>query len=674
MNRNPRLPAKGAIFLGAALMLGVRAAFALDPAGWRHTQEVTIPQAGLARVNLPAATLDAARPDLSDLRLLDPAGNEVSFLVERPMPKPETVARPREFQTAIDPGAATMVTLRTGGPAPVHAVELETPARRFIKSVTVESSTDGLNWRQIAASRPIFRLPGGAENLRIEFPESTSSWLRFAIDDRRDEPIPFSTARLFTPGSTDAPTEVLPIRIESRDESPGVTRISIDLGAANLPVASLDLETGSPLFTRSVSLAEPEVKDGVLSERPVGEATIYRLTLNGAGDQRLNSPLERQIKTRELLLLIHNQDSAPLAIDGIRGRRREVRALFYAPAAGKYILLTGNSECVAPRYDLSGLGEQLKAAASTMLEPGPLMDNPGYRTPEALGSLSLQGAAFDPAKWKYRKALPVTARGAQQVEFDQDVLAHASSDLGDVRMVQAGRQIPFVLERTSITRTVPLSATLKEDTENPARSRWELTLPEAGLPLSAVTCVSPSPLFERAMRLREEVADERGDTESRELGAAQWSHTPGGPGGLLVLQLDTPPQSGLLSLETDNGDNAAIELTDFHGTYPVTRAVFKAPADSAQPVWLYYGNEDAAFPSYDLRLIAGDLLRSERQPITAGPREGGGGAAGAVSGALAGASRYLFWGALVLVVTALLAVTAKLLPKEDAAPPPPAMP
>ena len=328
-------------------------------------------------------------------------------------------------------------------------------------------------------------------------------------------------------------------------------------------------------------------------------------------------------------------------------------------------------EAVQP--DFSGLSEQLQSAASTILEPGALADNPGYRIPEALGSLSLQGASIDPAKWKFRERLPVVHRGAQQVELDQDVLAHAATDLRDIRIVRGDHQIPFVLEHTSITRTVSLSATRKIVPEHPSRSQWVLKYSQPGLPLTTLTCTSPTPLFERSMRLWEELADERGETYTRELGHANWSRTPGDPRSPLILELDPPPQSGILYLETDNGDNAAMELGSFQASYPVTRAVFKTDGgDSAQPVWLYYGNPEAEFPSYDLRLIANDLLRAERQPITAGPREIAGGAAGGASDVLTGASRYLFWGALALVVTVLLAETAKLLPKEDGAAPPPA--
>jgi hypothetical protein len=162
MKPTPQRIRKNPLFLCMALMLANSVAFALNPDEWRHSQVLTVPQAGLVRISLPASTLDAAQPDLSDLRLLDPAGSEVSFLIEHPMPKPESIVRPQEFQSAIDAGSTTTVTLRMGSLGSIYAVTLDTPARRFIKSVKVENSADGVSWQEVAGSRPIFRLPGGA--------------------------------------------------------------------------------------------------------------------------------------------------------------------------------------------------------------------------------------------------------------------------------------------------------------------------------------------------------------------------------------------------------------------------------------------------------------------------------------------------------------------------------
>jgi hypothetical protein len=132
------------------------------------------------------------------------------------------------------------------------------------------------------------------------------------------------------------------------------------------------------------------------------------------------------------------------------------------------------------------------------------------------------------------------------------------------------------------------------------------------------------------------------------------------------LTLDSPPQSDTLFLETHNGDNPPIALEKFQFFYPATRILFKAGSDDE--LFLYYGNPRVASPSYDLSLVAGQLLSADKAIASPGteqqllksswrdheiPGQGG----------------VVFWGILALVVVVLLVIISRLLPKS---PPPPA--
>ena len=93
--------------------LFARSLGALTPNEWRFSQTIDVPANGLIRINLPAETLDASRPDLGDVRILDSAGREVPYLIDRPMPRRESALRSQELRTALEP-TATRVTLTTG--------------------------------------------------------------------------------------------------------------------------------------------------------------------------------------------------------------------------------------------------------------------------------------------------------------------------------------------------------------------------------------------------------------------------------------------------------------------------------------------------------------------------------------------------------------------------------
>jgi hypothetical protein len=532
-----------------------------------------------------------------------------------------------------------------------------------MKAVDVEGSNDGTTWTKLAGGDSLFQSPNGAMKLRVSLPEGAWEFLRVTIDDLGSPPVPFTGAQLHKARTT-APAEALPITIKMRDESPGTTRLALDLGAANLTLGSLRIESNEPVFTRAVTLAVPEVGDDGIRERDIADAVIYRVNVNGKNEAHLEIPLESQIHTRELFVLIRNEDSPPLSIDTVRADRRLVRLTFFANQPGRYSLLSGNTQCDMPRYDLSALSGKLRNATATDVVPSTLVSNPNYTSPEALAAVTLTGSQLDVAKWKFRKLLPLTQSGAQQVELDPELLARSQPDQRDIRIVRGEYQLPFLFEHTSLSRPISLNAAAANDPKKPALSRWALKLPQPGLPITRLVCASSSPLFHRQMRLWEEVTDERGDKLASDLGRATWDQTPNSPKRDLVIELNARPQSDKLFLETDNGDNPAIELRDFRSYYPVTRVVFKA-TDPAQPVWLYYGNLDATTPRYDLALVTGELLKAERTTVTAATQENLSSKTSFVGQTLTGSTRYIFWGALALVVIVLLAIMSRFLPKAQ---------
>jgi len=665
MKRIPRShPLHNFCVIGAsAIFVAAQACLAFDPNEWRNTQTLDIPAAGLVHVNLPATTLDAAQPGLEDLRIVDSKGDQVPYLIERLLPDAESMIQPAEFRSTIENGA-THLNLKIGTRAPIVGVSLETPATRFMKAVDVEGSQDGTTWTKLAGGDSLFQLPNGATKLRVSLPEGAWEFLRVTIDDLGSQPMPFTGAQLHKARTT-APAEAVPITIKTRDESPGTTRLALDLGASNLTLGSLRIESNEPVFTRSVTLAVPEVGDDGIRERNIADAVIYRVNVNGKNEAHLEIPLESEIHTRELFVVIRNEDSPPLSIDTVRADRRLVRLTFFANRPGRYSLLSGNTQCAAPRYDLSALSGKLRNATATDVVPSALVSNPNYRPPEALAALTLTGAQLDVAKWKFRKLLPLTQSSVQQVELDPELLARSQRGQHDIRIVRGEYQLPFLFERTSLSRPISLNAAAANDPKKPAFSRWSLKLPQPWLPITRLVCASSSPLFHRQMRLWEEVADERGDKFASELGRATWDQTPNSPNRDLVIELNARPQSDTLFLETDNGDNPAIELRDFRSYYPVTRVVFKATPDPAQPVWLYYGNLDATTPRYDLTLVAGELLKTERGTVTAATQENLSSKASFVGQTLTGSTRYIFWGALALVVIVLLAIMSRFLPKTQ---------
>jgi hypothetical protein len=481
------------------------------------------------------------------------------------------------------------------------------------------------------------------------------------VDDQRSQPIPFTGARVQAAAGESAPSELFPLAISERHENPGETRLTLNLGAANLDIAAVQIETAEPLFTRQVTVAVPQISEDAIREQTLAQGAIFRVAIEGQpASTNLSVPLGSQVRSRELLLLIKNLDSPPLPIAAVRAERRPVYVVFLARSAGTHHLLTGNGRCSAPSYDLAAFGANLKNVPVSPVKLSPLADNPNYRAPEVLPGIQEGGTALDVSDWRFRKAVKVTRAGAQQIELDLDVLSGAQPGFEDLRLLRDGKQVPYILGRTSITRSLTPAVTATNDAKDKTLSRWVIKLPRPSLPVTRLSCSTPSPLFQRDVTLYEEIADERGEKYRRTLGGANWTQTPERRSKEFSLTLSSPLQSDTLFLETHNGDNPPIDLGGFQLFYAATRVLFKAKPDDE--LFLYYGNPRVSSPHYDLSLVAGQLLAADKTAasLAAGEqlkksswREG-----------QAGKGGIIFWGILAVVVVALLVIISRLLPKS----------
>src|SRR5881396_986296 len=234
---------------------------------WQRRQPMEVPAPGLVKVALPPATLDALRPSLEDLRLADSAGNEVPFLIQRPAPEPAPVRAARSFKPVLR-GAATVLEIETGTDVPINAVTLETPERDFIKAVRIEGSQDEQRFTAIADGIPIFRQSGASE-LTVRFPSGIWTRLRLTLDDQRSPPAAFTGARLHAAEALAAPAEPVPVKVKSREELDTDTRLVLDLGAANLTLAWIEIETTEALFQREIEARVPELVGEEIREAEV---------------------------------------------------------------------------------------------------------------------------------------------------------------------------------------------------------------------------------------------------------------------------------------------------------------------------------------------------------------------------------------------------------------------
>ncbi len=645
-------------FLGIFFPLSTAISSSL-PEEWKNVQEATVSSAGLLKFSIPVTTLDAARPNLEDLRIFDSDGNEVPYVIEQPRHRDRAGAK--AFHALIE-RQTTIVYVETGISQPIDALEFHTYTPAFIKSVQLEGSEDGIHWKVLVKGQPIYRQADGTSQLRISFPAGARKFLRAIIDDTRAEPIAIYGINLrIVPKPI--PVEEIVVKILERSESPGQTRIVLDLGAANLTLAAIHLETPELVFQRKVTAAVQQISKNEIRESIIASDTIERVNAQEElAPAHFLFPSDIRNTSRKVLLLIDNKASPPLTITAIKAMRRPVYLVFVAKKAGTYSIMTGNNSYEAPSYDLAALGSSLVNAILIAPEIKPLAKNPAFRRPEALPEISRLGTPLDVSDWRYRKKMRIGVEGVQESELDLEILSHAQASLYDLRLMDQSSQIPYVIERTSIAKWITAQGSQANDPQKPSFTRLKFKLPYRSLPLIGLQCTPKTAVFQRSVTVYELVPDERGNEIQRNLGEAVWTQTLEQKQTMLTVSL-TPPSTNFVFLEINNRDNPSIQLEDFQFCYNVTRLLFKAM--SGMEPFLYYGNPVAASPEYDIRLVAPQLLAAERsiakldaEKVLKEP---------SVREKYMGTrtSNIIFWIALVLVVLVLFLIISRLLPKAN---------
>lgn len=663
-NRWCRIRQAWLLALIGMLPFGSDLSAALNPNEWKHEQTFELTETGLTKLSLPAATLDSAQRDLPDLRLSGPDGTEVPYVIEIPQPSLAARQAPRQFRVNLQ-RTATELTIETGTTQPIERITLATPSRSFVKAARVETSPDGSQWELLGDGFQLARIPG-VDAVVVPLSRTRAAFVRITIDDWRNGAVPFTGAMLDLAAPEPAP--VLPIEAEvvRRDEFARETVLTLDLHAAHVPLAAITFVSNEPLFARAVGITQRELNSGESIEQTYASGMIFRSRLpQQPVREQLEIPLYLSTASHELRVHVLNENNAPLAISAVRVTRRPVWMIFHATQPGTYHLLTGNVAVSAPRYDLARFAEDWKSLPETRAAITAPKDNPNYQRRDLLADMPVLGTEIDVSHWTLRKSISPKEAGVQELELDLEVLSHAAPGLSDLRLVRDGRQLPYLLERTAQRRLISLSV-LSEEPKEPHLSRWKLSLPLAGVPVLKLTVTSRTRLFSRRLQVFETVTDPRGEPVRRVLSEfVDWRSTPERDEPKLSIDLFTTPLTQTLYLETDNGDNPPISLSEVKAEHSVVRLLFRTDRLALD---LYYGAPGVPAPRYDLQLVAPQLLSEEKFPANLGPEE-------SLNGRSAGRSLFstrnggvILWGSLAVVVGVLLFAIARLLPKPTEPP------
>jgi hypothetical protein len=624
-------------------------ASAADFAAWTHRQTVRIAQPGLTRLELESALLDASRTTggapFHDLRVITPTGVETPYIIALPLTMRPASVGAASFKATLNP-TTTVLEFQPPDAFTIQELVLKTNSENFIKAATLEASSDGTTWQTLSSGEVLCR-QNGTERLRLPIAPAVWKQFRITIDDSRTGPVAFTGAQILRelPELRTVPHSAM---IRSRTEEKGATRLTLDLGTANVLLGTVRIHTPELVFQRVSTLLNTT-------------HTLFRIQHEGFTAEDLEIPAHQLAAKREVELVIHNGDSPPLRIDRVEVTRHLVPLVFQADTAGDWQLYIGNTQAPEPRYDIAALSDKLRDASANAATASAVEANASFRKTATAPEVGETGAAIDVSAWSFQRAIQFSEAGVIELELDPAVLARCENDLNDVRIVREGRQVPFLAIKPGLERERAVSFVEVTDPKAPSWSKWDITMPFANFPGSTLLLDSPTPLFRRTLSVTEQIHNEQGHFE-RILGTANWQRTPGQTPNTFHLPLYTAPRAEMIRLSTDNGDNAPLQLTSVRVVYPVVRLLFRVP--DTKPVHLCYGNRRATRTRYDLQLVRREFETATKVAATLGDEEK---LPGYEADPLtSGKGSPWLWAALALVVGALLWIVAKMLPKQGA--------
>jgi hypothetical protein len=305
---------------------------------------------------------------LGDVRIVDDEQREVPYVVQA---IDSVHAPPPVVSDFLDPGEAkdgtAVATWKMSG-GPHCKVKLYLRGENFVRRARVETGDAPSNLHVVSEGAYVFDIgaPSSVARSEVSYPRSLSTFVRvtLAADDTRAAPVAIrGGAFACEPAWTMPTTSNLPLTIEEThtDAARKTTVVTLDAGAAGVPLTALTLDVEGDEWKRHIDIAATNYREAWPA---AGSGEIYRLQPRpGIRIESLHVPLSSA--KRWLRLEIANEDSAPLVVRAVTANVATRQIVFRASRAGTHRLLVGDPKADSPHYDLETILAQKEDAPET---------------------------------------------------------------------------------------------------------------------------------------------------------------------------------------------------------------------------------------------------------------------------------------------------------------------
>lgn len=373
--------------LGLLWLASSNAAADFSQSNWRYVKDIILPSGlqpdGLVELAPDYEVFAGAAQGLADLRIIAYENEETPYKLEISKAERERTSLPVSLRDkGYVPGSYNLFTADLGQAGILHnEIEFQTPSSNFRRTAIVETSNDGTTWmkivEQIVYDFTVKERSFTTRDTRVRYPESTARYLRVKIIDDGEGPLEITGATVFFVKETPAreipwPASILGI---SRDADQRTTNVEVDLGTPGLPSYRLAISVSDVNFYREVTLEASN--DREQWRTVVGRADIYAFdTPKFVGKSLVITYPETA--SRYLRLVIHDEDSPPLTVQGVNVWGLQRRLVFAANPQQTYKLYYGNSTAQQPSYDIERIFPYLATEKLPEAKLSPQTTNPSF--------------------------------------------------------------------------------------------------------------------------------------------------------------------------------------------------------------------------------------------------------------------------------------------------------
>jgi hypothetical protein len=665
-----------AVLATGALVAGVSAQDARPTPQFRFERPI-VAASGRQRLRIDVPILAQTRRELTDLRIFDAAGREVPYLLIPPA-RPSLEWAPGRVSLIAATQKTSGFEIDLGNLITIDRIRLSGIPAPFMKRANVEGSGDRARWTVLRNQTTVFDLPDyQLQQLEVAFTPGSYRYVRVTWDDRNSAKVPrpaVISARKAVLETAPAAPLTAPIEFERRPSEPGKSRYHLRLPGPHLPVEALDLTIGGGYVLRRAVITESRLSNGRMAPVIIGATILRRIVQGDLSATALRIPIAKPDEP-ELDLTIDDGDNPALDLKGVTAVFDELPWIYFESDGGDLVARYGDARLGPPRYDLEAARESIQIEKVADASWGAPRAREPVDSASGMAPMPTGGAPIDAKLFRYLRAIPAGEAGLIALPLDAAALTHSSGPrayFADLRVIDAGeRQVPYVLERRDEPLELPITIEQRQAPpagaqQSGAISYYRVRLPFPNLPSAQLVLTTSARVFERIAAVSiERPADTRHrDAWLSQIATGRWAHAEQSrPAPALTLSL-SPVDATELLLVISEGDNSRLPITATRLLLPSYRVrLFR---DDRATLRMVYGRSDLGPPSYDLAILAPQVLGVSAREVSPAAEEAG---AAARQGLAASAlmSPRVFWGVLVVAVIALAVLLMRLLKQEPMA-------